>query len=333
MHQCIVTGSSGFVGNSLLRSLADSGYSGLAVSRSGKVATPHGWESCKREQLLGSGYRSGPHSTLIHLEVKQHVANPSAEDLAAFDRVNVNGTSEWLKFAALHRIQRFVHFSSIKAVAGSGACLDESGTLPGGTPYGRSKWKSEQLVSEWSLECPERTAIILRPAVVYGPGNVGNMLAMTRAIETGSFMLVGGGANIKSVLGMTNLCSATKHLMQRSGRGCEVYNLTDAQSYTVKELAEMIALLLGRKRRILSIPWSVANVLAMAGDGLAAIGWKATPFTSNTLKGLTEISHFSCGKLLETGFVHCLTTFEGLKEMIMWHKESHSASELKPSQF
>jgi nucleoside-diphosphate-sugar epimerase len=100
----------------------------------------------------------------------------------------------------------------------------------------------------------------------------------------------------------------------------EVYNVTDEHSYSVRELASMMARRLGVKWDGRSLPLPLAKVIARVGDALSTLAGKQFPLTSSRLEALIETTHFSCEKLLATGFRHPQTTEEGIAEMVKWYR-------------
>jgi len=125
---------------------------------------------------------------------------------------------------------------------------EQSAPLPV-TAYGNSKRVAEHLVRAWVEADSRRSALILRPCVIYGPGNKGNVYALVKAIDDGRCLLVGQNTNIKSLVSLRNVTASVTFLLSRMRAGCEIYNLVDKESYSVRKLAEMIANRLGRNRR------------------------------------------------------------------------------------
>jgi len=365
LMQVLVTGASGFLGTHLVPGLAAAGIDGLAVSRAGTAhGLPHGWQGRERQAVLSSAL-AAPVDTVIHLEVKQHVFQPRAEHLQAFTTVNVDGTQAWLEWCAANRVERFVYFSSIKAVRcetrdqrlesrdlGAGTMdhgpgtrdqgsevrgqksevrsqrseggirthiergIDETAAGPNETPYGASKWEAEQCVRAWVAADRRRSALVLRPAVIYGPGNTANVAAMVQALRKGRFFLVGKNDNQKSLVAARNVAAALVHLLPRMESGtCEGYNITDAETLTVRELDALMRRCLGKSGNSLTLPEPLARLAAKVGDGLNSVG-VGFPLTSNRLEALLETTEFSCAKLLATGFVHPETVEEGIRKML-----------------
>ncbi|MGV3771820.1 MAG: NAD-dependent epimerase/dehydratase family protein [Verrucomicrobiales bacterium] len=331
----IVTGASGFIGSHLVKALAEAGHSGIAVSRRRVEGLPPGWKWMERNQML-KGAPDATVNLVIHMEVKQHVQNPSAADLKEFETVNVLGTREWLQFSGRHGINNFLYFSSIKAVGDSAQCQTEQDQSVPNTPYGKSKLGGENETREWAAQTKGRTVVIVRPAVVYGPGNQANILSLIKAVEKNRFFFVGKNNNVKSLVSLNNLTAAITflvgkmsvpaesaipvHATQKERGSVEVYYLVDKESYSVAAIADMIQKGLGKQGRIRSLPLPVAQAGALAGDVFTRVTGKDFPLTSNRLRALLESTHFSSKKLEQAGFVHPETTEEGLARMIQWHR-------------
>ena len=317
----LVTGSSGFVGAALVRSLARAGFSGYAVSRKAIPDLPERWVWMDREILLGgrSNHLPSPPDWVVHLEVKHHVTDPGPADLDEFERVNCAGTKLWLEWCSAKGVKRFVYFSSIKAVGDAPYIQDESTQLLPSTAYGRSKRGGEECVRQWAREDGERAGLILRPAVIYGPGSKSNIASMIRAIDRSYFFLVGRNGNVKSLVSIATVISAVEYLIRRAPPGVAVYNLADRESYEVREIAAMIRRQLGKTGAARSLPLAIAHLGALAGEGLRRVTGRSLPLTCPRLKALTETTHFSCQKLMDTGFVHPQSTEEGLRAMVDWY--------------
>lgn len=320
-----VTGASGFLGPKMISHLADNGHTGVAISRREFRELPSGWTWRSRRDALEAAESARKRlDWIIHLEVKQHVDAPSDQDIEDFARTNVDGTRMWLKWCTKHNVRRFVHFSTIKAVGDATAMRDESAASQPSTLYGISKRDAENLVRAWAAQSRERCALILRPAVIYGPGNQANVFSMVRAIDRGMFFLVGANRNVKSLVSVANAAAAVTHLMDKASPGCEVYNIVDRESYSVRQISEMILSLLEKKGKVRTMPLPVARAAANLGYILKRLTGKSLPLTPNRLKALTETTHFDGRKLIESGFNHPQSTEEGLREMVTWYRQEKS---------
>lgn len=312
----LVTGARGFVGQGLVAYLHARGGGGVATGRVAPPPLPTGWTGSTRSEVL-AGRSELSLDAIVHLEVKQHVPRPTPADVAEFEAVNVGGTREWLSWASRQGITRFVFLSSIKAVApGSGPMPEDS---PGErqSPYGRSKAEAEAAVRAWAAGGPGRTAVILRPAPVYGPGNEANLAAFVRQILAGKPCLIGRGDTRKSVVSRTNLCGAIAFAAEISSPGCHVFNVSDVDTLTLASLAALIADL-GRAPPPRRIPGWLAAAVAPVGDAVETLTGRDFPLTSARLRAIRETTIFPCDKLVAAGFRHPQTTREGLAEMVAW---------------
>lgn len=319
----IVTGASGFIGSSLIKALSAAGHTGCAVSRRLMTGLPIGWQWVERQHAMrdewGKAGGALAPDCVIHLEVKQHVIRPSSADCEEFESVNVRGTRQWLNWCERRDVLRFAYFSTIKAVGDSTGCQDEEADSEPSTPYGQSKRVAEGLVRAWSAAKPERTSIIFRPAVIYGPGNKGNVFAMVEAIDRGCFYIIGCGDNVKSLVSINNVAAAVVFLLRENQPGCHVYNVVDRESYTVCDLVDMIMKEMGCSRTVKSLPLGVASIIALLGDAAFFVGLRF-PLNQSRLKALVETTYFSCAQLVSKGFVHPQSTKAGLAEMVHWYR-------------
>ena len=312
----LVTGARGFVGQGLLAYLHQHHTTGIATGRLRPADLPAGWQGSTRSAVL-DGNAAVTVDAIVHLEVKQHVPRPTPADEAEFQAVNVGGTREWLGWAASMGIARFVFLSSIKAVAtGDGPKVEDS-PVERASPYGRSKAEAELAVREWAAADSTRTAVILRPAPVYGPGNEANLAAFVRQILAGKPCLIGRGDTRKSVVSRTNLCAAVAFAAKTPGPGCHVFNVSDTDTPTLAQLAAMIAEL-GQAPPPRRLPAWLASAVAPVGDKVEWLTGRDFPLTSARLRAIRETTIFPCDALVAAGFRHPQTTREGLSEMVAW---------------
>ena len=314
----VVTGSRGFLGSTLVPHLAALGHSGIATGRHRPANLPSGWTGHLRDDLLGDSTPAMDDlGAIVHLEVKQHVPRPTAADAREFAEVNVAGTRAWLDWAGRRGVSRFLLVSSIKAVAAGSQANLEDAPPETSSAYGRSKAEAERAVCDWAAADPVRSAVILRPAPVYGPGNEANLAAFVRQILAGKPCLIGRGETRKSIVSLANLCGAIEFAIERGRPGCHVFNVADRETPSLGELAGVIAELAGAappKR----IPAWMAAIAAPIGDAIEAATGRDFPLTSARLRAIRETTIFPCDKLIAAGFVHPQTTREGIAEMVAW---------------
>lgn len=321
----LVTGASGFVGRGLLETLTACGHGGLATGREPPEPVPAAWRAARRDDVLAGQAGVEPIDAVVHLEVKHHVPRPTPADMRVFHDVNVVGTRDWLAWSVRHGVPRFVLVSSIKATPpgdGSERVAEPSGgvrtqpTEPD-SPYGRTKALAEAAVRDWAATDAGRSAVILRPAPVYGPGNEANFAAFVRQILAGRPCLIGAGDGVKSVVSRTNLVAAIAFALTSAAPGCEVYNVSDRETLSLAQLAEIIAEL-SHSPRPRRIPGALARAIAVLGDLFQAATGAAFPLTTERMHQILSPSLFPCTKLEAAGFRHPQTTRQGLAEMLEW---------------
>lgn len=326
----VITGANGFIGGHLVARFADGGTTGLLLSRKQPAGVPDGfawqeWQAGRTKRLEGAG----SDACVIHLATVHHVERPDAAAQRAFEEVNVRGTRQLLADCSAAGIRRFIYFSSIKAAPPSRSQSpqmesDAVGDAPN-SEYGRSKLAAEQCVREWAAGDASRSALILRPAVVYGPGNTANLFALVDAIARGRFFLAGANDNLKSLVAVQNVVAAVQHLAARMRPGVDLYYLVDRETGTVRDIAGMVSRALGRRVGPPSLPLPVLRCGATVGDCIVELTGRKFPLTSARLDALLETTYFSSAKLTSTGFTHPIETEAGLAAMVAWYRSREAS--------
>lgn len=185
-----ITGTSGFVGQNLLPYLGEKGYGVSSLSlrnNDWQLAVPINTE------------------VFIHLAGKAHdTSNTSSAD--EYFKVNRDLTQELFDWFLKSEARDFFYFSSVKAVADTveGVLTEEENARPL-TPYGQSKFEAEQYILKQSLPTGKRVFII-RPCMIHGPGNKGNLNLLYNIVEKGIPWPLGAYENKRSFLSIDNLC-------------------------------------------------------------------------------------------------------------------------------
>jgi UDP-glucose 4-epimerase len=206
---------------------------------------------------------------VVHLAARVHVMQDvSADPLAEFRRVNVEGTLNLARQAAAAGVRRFVYVSSVK-VNGEAtrpghpftACDGPSPT----DPYGVSKFEAEQgllsLAREIGME-----VVIVRPPLVYGPGVKANFLEMMRWLDRGIPLPLGAIRNKRSLVALDNLVDLIITCIDHPAAANEVFLVSDGEDLSTTDLLRRTAMALGRPSRLIPLP------TVMLSAGLSAIG-------------------------------------------------------------
>lgn len=314
----VMSGASGFVGSHFIDHVARAECDVIAISRKSNES-PQKIRWVVRDTLLGMKISLPANTTFLHLEVKQHISNPSEDEVEEFHTVNVIGTRNWLEWCSKNNVETFIYLSSIKAIRSGPQIVTEESSEPGDSFYGQSKWEAELEVRKWAQEKKSRRAVILRPAVLYGPRITHNFYSFIDAIARRKFFFVGRNENIKSIVSIRNLCAAIHHAAHQTKENFLVYNLTDPKSFSVREIANMLALMFD-VRPPSTLPVFVGRFLAKCGSIAEATLKMRMPLTLARLNALTEESNFSCKKIMNAGFIHPQNTWEGFAELVEWYR-------------
>lgn len=279
----LITGIHGFVGSNLVKALKDQheiyGLDIVAPQKEGVVKT-FSWEELDNNALPEV-------DAIIHLAGKAHdTKNKSGADV--YFKVNTGLTKKIFDYFSSHpAIKKFIFFSSVKAAVDKvpGAILTEEVEPSPVGPYGESKVKAEEYIRE-KLESEkenyaERDVVILRPCMIHGPGNKGNLNLLYGFVKKGLPWPLGAFENKRSFTSVGNLIFVISRLLEKrvdSG----IYNMGDDLALSTNELIETMCAAMGKKAKI----WRVSKGLVNAGARLGDI--LHLPLNTFRLDKLTE---------------------------------------------
>jgi len=265
-----ITGSSGFVGQSLL----------LTFSKEKTIKWNRGNE-IKIDSAVA----------VIHLAGKAHdfknFSNPYE-----YYQVNTELTKKVFDSFLCSEAKVFITLSSVKAVADivHGELTEE--TVPNPiTHYGKSKLLAEQYI--FSKEIPDgKRVYILRPCMIHGPGNKGNLNLLYKLVSKGITWPLGAFENQRSFCSIDNLMFVFKELMEREDIPSGVYNIADDNPLSTNEVISILAESQNKKPKIWRISKKLVQIIAKLGNVLKL------PLNEDRLQKLTESYVVSNKKLI-----------------------------------
>jgi len=259
--------------------------------------------------------------TIIHLAGKAHDTRNTSSEQEYFD-INVGLTQKIFSYFLKSSSAKFIFFSSVKAVADSviGDKLNEE-TLPNPmTPYGKSKLEAEKhILNQWENWKEEETAngrdnewkkvYILRPCMIHGPGNKGNLNLLFKLTQKGLPWPLGAFKNSRSFTSIQNLQFVIQEIIEKDIKP-GTYQIADDSPLSTNELIQLMADSLNRKAHIWNISPEMIKFLAKTGDVLGL------PLNSERLKKLTESYVVSNHKLKKALGIEKMpyTAIEGMKK-------------------
>lgn len=276
MSLVLVTGASGFVGKALCAALLDAGHGVRAALRNPKAPVPAGVETVAVPDI-GPDTRwdeaLGGIDAIVHLAARVHVTSEPAKDpLAAFRRVNVDGTRALAEAGAKAGIGRLVYLSSVKVngeETGPGSFTEETPPNPQ-DPYGVSKWEAEQALAEVAGKTGLES-VVLRPPLVYGAGAGGNMESLLKLCRLAPPLPLGGIKNRRSLIYLGNLLDAIIACLVHPAAANKTYLLCDGEDVSTPELIRRIAAAMGRPARLFPVPKTALRLAGILTGKSAAI--------------------------------------------------------------
>ena len=239
-------------------------------------------------------------------EVVYNLAAAHRDDVrpvTVYDEVNVGGAVNVCNVCSKLGIRRLIFTSSV-AVYGLGPCNASEEQVPAPfNPYGLSKLRAEQVHRAWQAEGPEcRSLVIVRPTVVFGEGNRGNLYELVRQIMAQRFVMVGSGRNRKSMAYVGNVSSFLAHALSR-GPGTHLFNYTDGPDLSMEQLVETILQTLGRRPAIRArVPFAIGYLGGLACDVVAAVTGRRLPVSAVRVRKFCSTTTFSAQRVQAIGF-------------------------------
>jgi nucleoside-diphosphate-sugar epimerase len=246
----LITGASGFVGYNL-----------------GKYLT-----GAYKVHEMSVRYKSNQYfdikdQTVVHLAGKAHdllqVSNPSE-----YYESNYELTKQLFDSFLVSTATIFIYISSVKAVADSveGVLTEKSDSNPL-THYGKSKFLAEQYIQNQCLPLGKRY-YILRPCMIHGPNNKGNLNLLYKFVEKSFPYPLGVFENERSFLSIENLCFVIRELIKRNDINSGIYNLADDEAISTKNLIRLIGQVTNKDVHIWNVPKFIIKIIAKIGDFL-----------------------------------------------------------------
>jgi nucleoside-diphosphate-sugar epimerase len=258
----LVTGATGFLGSRLAKALHLKPDLTLTAAARRRVETPaaHFVEVSSLDANTDWSTALDKQQVVIHAAARAHIMNDEVDDpLVEYRRVNVDGTLNLARQAALVGVKRFIFISSIK-VNGEQTSLGQPFTAydkpSPQDAYGISKFEAEQglkqLASETGLE-----VVIIRPPLVYGPSVKGNFANMIKLVEKGLPLPVGSINNQRSLVALDNLVDLIIICIDHPAAANQVFLAGDDEDISITDLLRGVAKAMGKPSRLIPVPSSV----------------------------------------------------------------------------
>lgn len=290
----LVSGAGGFVGKRLCAYLRERGYTVRTLDRIAPVSAEGGFQMDLAKDACPPGLCEDV-DTLFHLAGKAHAVAETGRDAEQYWQINTEGTRKLLAAAQQAGVRCFVYVSSVKAVGeAEEQPMDETVALPADTPYGESKYAAEQLVLHGGY-VPH--PVVLRPTMVYGETDKGNLPRMVRAVRRGLFPPLPEFDNKRSMVHVDDLAQAALLASQNAVAAGQVYIVAGERAYSTRQIYDGIRTALGLKPAGWTIPLCWLQFMAGLGDRLGKLLGRRFVFDNSALAKLAGSACYSSAKI------------------------------------
>lgn len=292
-----VIGGSGFIGGWLVS---------LLLTRHHAVRIIDVNPSQDHPELLVSADvrdREALHEACRGCDVLYNLAAEHRDDVRPvelYHQVNVLGAHNTCDVAEQLGIERLIFTSTVAVYGLPEGEADETAPIRPFNEYGRTKLAAEQVFRSWAERAPERSLTIVRPTVVFGPGNRGNVHLLLEQIAGGRAVVIGDGRNRKSMAYVGNLAEFLVYALE-FGPGTHLYNYVDKPDLDMNGLVALAHRTLGRGRPV-RIPYALGIAGAALFDWLARLTGQQLPISRIRVKKYAANTRFAAERVARTGF-------------------------------
>lgn len=312
-NKICILGGAGFVGSRLSSSFAKNNINFICSDKN---------INCEGENFISLNIENRDSfeiltdaSTIINLAAEHR---DDVRPLSRYDDVNVQGSVNVCEAARKYDITKIIFTSSVAIYGFAPTDTDESGEANYFNDYGRTKYLAEQVYKQWQAEDPEnRSLVIVRPTVIFGEGNRGNVYNLLKQISSGRFVMVGNGKNKKSMAYVENVVAFLEYSLSFKS-GLHIYNYIDKPDFDMNTLvSEARKTLFGKNNVGLRLPAVLGTAIGYFADFVAKLTGKTLPVSSIRVKKFMGTTKFA-SSVSETDFVPPVSLEEGLARTLRY---------------
>lgn len=226
--------------------------------------------------------------------------------------VNVTGMQNTLEAMEANGVKRIVFTSSVAVYGLNKKNPSETHPADPFNHYGKSKWQAEQVLQKWYESHPDWNINILRPTVIFGERNRGNVYNLLKQISSGKFAMVGKGDNKKSMAYVGNIVAFIQFLIENKQAGYDAYNYIDKPDFTMNELVAHVSKVLKKHIPSTHFPLWLGMLGGYFFDAIAFVTRRKLTVSSVRVKKFCATTQFDATKVHNTGFEAPYTLGEGL---------------------
>ena len=307
-------GGSGFVGTRLTKRLLDAGHTVRILDKNDSISYPKlRVEADVRdiESLV---------KNLSGIELVVNLAAEHRDDVSPkslYDDVNVTGAENVCTACKQVGIKKIIFTSSVAVYGFAPLGTDETGKINYFNDYGRTKWLAEGKYRNWLKESSDHSLTIIRPTVIFGEQNRGNVYNLLKQIASGLFPMVGNGKNRKSMAYVENVAAFIEYCLSNT-EGEHLFNYIDKPDFDMNSLVKEIHKTLGKDKKLFHWPYWLGMLGGYGFDLLAFVIRKKLPISSIRVKKFCSNSMFNAEQIKKTNFQAPVSLKEGLGKTIRY---------------
>ena len=288
----LTIGGSGFVGSFLIRELKN-----YKVKNIDKNPSPFFDNITVNGDIRNLDEIKIPEGTeTIVLLAAEH--RDDVSPISLYFDVNVQGTKNVLDAMDKAGVKNIIFTSSVAIYGLNKSNPDENHPEDPFNHYGKSKWQAEQVIKEWYENDPNNKSVtILRPTVIFGERNRGNVFNLLKQISSGRFVMIGKGQNKKSMAYVRNIVAFIKSRVDENESGYHVFNYADKPDYTMTELTHLIENKMNMNLPKQKIPYWLGVVIGNVFDIIGLITKKKFSISAVRVKKFCATTQFNADKV------------------------------------
>ena len=307
----ILTGGSGFIGTHFSQKLKENIQLNIDIEEPDFHNNYLNIDILDRKALMDIQINNNNDYCLIHL------AAVHFDFQKGYFETNVDGTKNILEFVKKNKIKRFVFFSSVAVYGNSENGKDENSDKIPINNYGKSKWEAEKLIRSWHNDNEDCKVIIVRPAVVYGEFNFGNVFNLIMQIKSKFYAVIGDGDNIKSIAYAKNLVDSVLFSLENYDSNYFEYNYCDYPQQSTLKLSNIISNNLNFNSPY-KIPLFFTKIISFPIDLLESIFNVDLKFNSMRIKKFTDSTYFISDRIRDLGFKPKYSFENSIERTLNW---------------
>ena len=296
----LVTGGSGFIGSWLVSELLKQGHEPLIFDKEPSKLHPDRVIRGDVRDLKALTDAIQGQDAVFHLAAEHR---DDVRPLFLYDEVNVGGARNVVRACQTCGCKKIIFTSSVAVYPLNFGNPSEDTPPAPFNEYGRSKLQAEKVFNEFTAEDQTVSMTTIRPCVVFGERNRGNVYNLLKQINSGNFVMVGQGNNKKSMAYVGNVVSFLVRCLQ-FGPGARLYNYADKPDMSTREIVQVTRECLGQRGFLnrIRLPYTIGIILGYMADGMARILGRPLPVSSIRVRKFCADTTVSAERLEKTGF-------------------------------